>query len=79
MAIRAVVFDLFDTLVDLSMQDLPRMEVRGKSIPTTAGRLHAVVANCRPIEFESCVYTMYEVDREFRVSRYAQGLELPTI
>ena len=79
MAIRAVVFDLFDTLVDLSMRDLPRVEVRGKLIPTTAGRLHDVVANWAKIDFERFVDTLFEVDREFRVSRYEKGLELPTL
>ena len=79
MAIRAVVFDLFDTLVDLSMRDLPRVEVRGKLIPTTAGRLHDVVANWAKIDFERFVDTLIEVDREFRVSRYEKGLELPTL
>lgn len=79
MPIRAVVFDLFDTLVDLSLRDLPRIEVRGKTIPTTAGRLHEVVANWKPIEFERFVDALFEVDREFRASRYANGLELPTI
>lgn len=79
MAIRAVVFDLFDTLVDLSMRDLPRVEVRGKSIPTTAGRLHEVLANFTKIDFDRFVDAMFEVDGEFRVSRYEQGLELPTL
>lgn len=79
MPIRAVVFDLFDTLVDLSMRDLPRMEIRGKPTPTTAGRLHEVVANWIPIEFDRFLDTLFEVDREFRVSRFENGLELPTI
>ncbi len=79
MAIRAVVFDLFDTLVDLSMLDLPRVEIRGKWIPTTAGRLHEVVAGRANIEFEHFVDALFAVDREFRVSRYEKGLELPTL
>jgi putative hydrolase of the HAD superfamily len=77
--IRAVVFDLFDTLVDLSMNDLPRMNVRGKSIPTTAGKLHEVVENFLRIDFDRFLDSLSEVDREFRRSRYANGLELPTI
>ncbi len=79
MPIRAVVFDLFDTLVDLSLHDLPRIEVRGKSIPTTAGRLHEVVASWAKIDIECFLDTLFEVDREFHASRYAKGLELPTI
>ena len=32
LSIRAVVFDLFDTLVDLTMRDLPRVEIRIESV-----------------------------------------------
>jgi len=78
-AIRAVVFDLFDTLVDLSMRDLPRVEVRGKMIPTTVGRLHEVASASANVAFDHFVDTLFEVDREFRVSRYEKGLELPTL
>ena len=52
MAIRAVVFDLFDTLVDLSMQDLPRVEIDGRSVPSTAGALHRAVAADAGVDFE---------------------------
>jgi FMN phosphatase YigB (HAD superfamily) len=77
--IRAVVFDLFDTLVDLSMHDLPRVEIEGRSIPTTAGALHDVVASRSDVAFEHFTQTLLAVDREFRQTRYAQGLELPTL
>lgn len=79
MPIRAIVFDLFDTLVDLSLHDLPRVEIRGKSVPSTAGALHAAAASHAPIALEAFVDALGEVDREFRESRYAQGLELPTL
>lgn len=79
MPIRAVVFDLFDTLVDLSLRDLPRVEIRGRSVPTTAGRLHEAVAGHAEIEFEHFFDTLFEVDKEFRESRYQKGLELPTL
>ncbi len=79
MAIRAVVFDLFDTLVDISMQDLPRVEIDGHSIPSTAGALHESVAACAEIDFEHFVDTLAQVDRGFRQTRYELGLELPTL
>jgi putative hydrolase of the HAD superfamily len=79
MAIRAVVFDLFDTLVDLSMHGLPRVEIGGRSVPSTAGALHEVVANHSDVDFERFIAALTEVDRAFRETRYAQGLELPTL
>jgi putative hydrolase of the HAD superfamily len=79
MAIRAVVFDLFDTLVDLSMHGLPRVEIGGRSVPSTAGALHEVVANHSDVDFEQFIVALTEVDRAFRETRHAQGLELPTL
>ena len=51
MELRAVVFDLFDTLVDLRFEDLPRMEHEGRRLPASFKRLHAVVAERRPLDF----------------------------
>jgi FMN phosphatase YigB (HAD superfamily) len=79
MAIRAVVFDLFDTLVDLSMRNLPHVEIEGRSVPSTAGALHKAVATHSKIDFEHFIAALTEVDRAFRKTRYAQGLELPTL
>jgi FMN phosphatase YigB (HAD superfamily) len=79
MAIRAVVFDLFDTLVDLSMEDLPRIEVEGRQLPSTAGVLHQTVGSCGRIDFDAFFATLRQVDLEFRDSHYAVGRELPTV
>ena len=79
MAIRAVVFDLFDTLVDLSLQNLPRVEIGGRSIPSTARALHQAVATHSEIGFERFIAVLTEVDRALRETRYARGLELPTL
>ncbi len=79
MAIRAVVFDLFDTLVDLSLHDLPRIEIGGRSVPSTAGALHEAVAAHSDVDFERFIAALTEVDRAFRETRYARGLELPTL
>jgi HAD superfamily hydrolase (TIGR01509 family) len=79
MAIRAVVFDLFDTLVDLSMRDLPRIEIEGRSVPSTAGALHEVVAAHSDIDLERFIAVLTEVDRAYRETRHARGLELPTL
>ncbi len=79
MALRAVVFDFFDTLVDLSLQDLPRIEIDGRSVPSTSGMLHQDVTARSDIDLESFVATLAEVDRELRQAREQRGLELPTL
>lgn len=79
MAIRAVVFDLFDTLVDISMQDLPRIEIDGRSVPSTAATLHRIVAACAEIDFERFLAALTRVDRDFRQTHYERGLEFPTL
>ena len=79
MAIRAVIFDLFDTLVDLHMERAPRGEFDGHPIPATAGDLHAAVRERSEVSYEDFARALVEVDSEFVRSRYAQGLELPTL
>jgi len=79
MTIRAVVFDLFDTLVDLSMNDLPRIEIGGRLVPSTAGALHEVVAAYSGVDLEHFISVLTEVDRALRETRHARGLELPTL
>ena len=79
MPIEAVVFDLFDTLVDLSLHELPRVRIGDREIPSTAGVLHEALAARVDVDFERFVATLVEVDREFRETRYAKGLELPTL
>lgn len=79
MAVRALSFDLFDTLVDLPMAALPRVEIGGRRIPTTIGALHAAFAARHPIGFEPFATALRDVDREWRESFWEQGRELPTI
>lgn len=76
--IRAVVFDLFDTLVDLSWETLPKVEFRGRQIPSTAAALHAAVAERAEIGFDAFTRVLFEVDAEFRESHYAADIELST-
>lgn len=79
MAIRAVVFDLFDTLVDLLSEDIPLEKVAGRRIPNTLRRLHSLLPEEAGVEFAGFVEAMVEVDRSFRRSHYAEGRELPSI
>jgi HAD superfamily hydrolase (TIGR01509 family) len=78
-AIRAIVFDLFDTLVDLRMEDLPRVELGGRPVPSTAGALHQALAARAAIDFETLTAALAEVDRAWRVGRWERGLEFPTL
>jgi FMN phosphatase YigB (HAD superfamily) len=75
--IRAIVFDLFDTLVDLYSEKLPHIEYRGYLIPASARALHAALPHRSGIDFDAFASTLARVDKEFRLSHYNEGLELP--
>lgn len=77
--IRAVVFDLFDTLVDLSMDGLPPIEVNGRRWPSTAGALHRRVTAERALSLEEFVGALRAVDEELRGARAEAGRELATL
>ncbi|MFT5696946.1 MAG: FMN phosphatase YigB (HAD superfamily) [Myxococcota bacterium] len=74
--VRAIVFDLFDTLVDLYTEKLPRIEYRGHLIPASARALHATLPHRSGIDFDTFATAMAEVDDEFKKSHYSEGLEL---
>jgi FMN phosphatase YigB (HAD superfamily) len=78
MPVRAVVFDLFDTLVDLRFEDLPRLEHRGRWLPASARRIHAAVAERAAIDFDAYLDAERSVHEELGAPRYAEGRELPT-
>jgi HAD superfamily hydrolase (TIGR01549 family) len=79
MPVRAVVFDLFDTLVDLHMDRLPQVEIDGRRFPSTAGQLHALVAERAPVSWDAFTQALYAVEREVRAPRAEAGRELPTL
>jgi HAD superfamily hydrolase (TIGR01549 family) len=79
MPIRAVVFDLFDTLVDLHMDRLPPVEIDGKHYPSTAGHLHALVVERADVSWGDFAQALYAVEREVRAPRAEEGRELPTL
>jgi HAD superfamily hydrolase (TIGR01509 family) len=76
--LRAVAFDLFDTLVDLRMDGLPLVTLNGRSFPSTAGALHAEVARYAELPLAAFSDELRAVDRELRAPRYAEGRELAT-
>lgn len=55
MAYRAVFFDLFDTLVRFERDRLPEIEIKGKTVRSTAGQLHGVLSRHVPgVTLEAC-------------------------
>ncbi len=48
MPYRAVLFDLFDTLVRFNRQRLPALQVNGRVVHSTAGHLHSVLRRHAP-------------------------------
>ncbi len=79
MAIRAVIFDLFDTLVDLHMERLPPLEIGGRRAPATTPALHAAVAERHPVDLEAFANTLAEVDGQWREHHYPRGVEFATV
>ncbi len=75
---RAVLFDLFDTLVDLRAEALPRVEHEGRWLPASAPRLHEAVAERAEVSFADFVAAEIAVREELGAPRYAAGRELPT-
>jgi FMN phosphatase YigB (HAD superfamily) len=76
--VRAVIFDLFDTLIDLPMDSLPRVTVAGNTFPSTVGALHEAFAVVHPIDFDAFAAALRGIDREWRASHWERGRELST-
>ena len=76
MTIRAVTFDLFDTLVDLFVETTPTAEWGGRVVPRSVVDLHARVSRHISLEPGDFLDHLREVDRSFRNSHYAEGREV---
>jgi len=51
----AILFDLFDTLVHFDPERLPTVEVAGKTVRSSAGRLHTILCGHAPdVTLEAC-------------------------
>lgn len=79
MPVRALLFDLFDTLVDLRWEDFPQLVIRGKRVASSAEALHAAVREHRAIALESFLETMLAVDQRLRAELRDAQRELPTL
>ena len=77
---RVILFDLFDTLVDLHFSRLPRSEIGGRQVPTTLVSQHqAILDRGHRVEFGDYVDALRSTDRQFRESHFEKGREVPTI
>jgi FMN phosphatase YigB (HAD superfamily) len=55
MRYRAVLFDLFDTLVRFDRERMPEIQINGKSVRSSAGMLHGILQTQAPqIGLEAC-------------------------
>ena len=79
MPIRAMVFDLFDTLVDLHFDASDTTEVAGKRVHSFVLRLHQALRERAEVDFETFMEAVYEVDRTEGRPRYKEGREFPTV
>lgn len=70
MPIRALSFDLFDTLVDLELSGAPLQE--------TLVALHAAVSPHSDLDLDGFAAAARAADRELREERYPKGVEIPT-
>lgn len=78
MPVRAIVFDLFDTLVDLRWERLPVAEHRGTKLPASAPALHERVQSRCGVALDAFVETMKQGDRAFAETHYRHDREVPT-
>lgn len=76
--LRAVIFDLFDTLVDEDRDRLPEVEVLGNRIRCTHSMLHEAIAEHADIDFDTFARALRDVDRSQRDAIFREGRELPT-
>src|SRR5262245_9827406 len=65
MPYRAVLFDLFDTLVLFDSARLPLVEINGKRVHTTAGLLHErLICDVPGVSLDTCYGALHESWRE---------------
>jgi HAD superfamily hydrolase (TIGR01549 family) len=75
--VRAVSFDLFDTLVDLTFEALPPVRVAGELVSPTAPALHAAFG-AEVVSFEAFVQALRGIDKELGRRQHKEGREVST-
>ncbi len=80
MTVRAVSFDLFDTLVDLHWDRLPAAtEHRGRRLPASTALMHERVRRSAEVSWDAFVEALVDGNRAFGESHFAKDLEVPTL
>jgi FMN phosphatase YigB (HAD superfamily) len=75
---KAVIFDLFDTLVDFDRTQIPIVTVDGREVRTTAGETYKVLAQHAPhTTFEIYYQALSTVTKELLAVRERDHLEIP--
>jgi FMN phosphatase YigB (HAD superfamily) len=75
---KAVIFDLFDTLVDFDRAQIPVITIDGRDIRTTAGEVYKVLAQHAPgTTFETYYDTLGEVTKALLAVRERDHVEIP--
>ena len=74
---RAVLFDLFDTLVHFDPDRLPTVEVGGRTVRSSAGRLHAILTGHAPdVSLQACYDALRASGEEAERKRAADHREV---
>ena len=75
---KAVIFDLFDTLVDFDRTQIPTVTIDGRQIRSTAGETYKVLAQYVPhTTFETYYQALSAVTKELLAIRERDHLEIP--
>jgi HAD superfamily hydrolase (TIGR01549 family) len=78
MRYRAILFDLFDTLVHFDRERLPLVQVTGRTVRSTAGHVHAVIARHVPaVTLERCYEALLWSWEEAERRRAVDHREVP--
>jgi HAD superfamily hydrolase (TIGR01493 family) len=77
--VRAIVFDLFDTLVDLLWENLPTQEHHGARLPSSVANLFEAVSSRSDVSFEDFTQALVEGARGFAESHFKQDREVSTL
>jgi len=79
-ALQAVLFDLFDTLVDLHMDRLPEVQLRGRRMHSTYPFLYQTLCGHldSTLSFEAFAEVLAAVDAEVHAVMHTERREVPT-
>jgi putative hydrolase of the HAD superfamily len=75
---RAILFDLFDTVVDYHLDRLPTIEFEGQELHSTSGNVYQVIQQYYPgVPFDKFYAAFRESRQQIDVTRYDQMREYP--